>query len=259
MLEETFDAVPLWIIFVFTLCFLLLATEIGFQLGKRIKKVLPDKSESGLGAMVAASLALLGFLLAFVTSIAIGIYDERRQLVIAEASAIGGSYDYSLVLEEEAREQARQLLREYVALRLNVSNTSEAASTIARSEQILDKLWDEAIAIAREKPTPIMAQYLAALGTMGDLHVARFSAEYTNRIPFSIILGLFAVAFLTMLLDGVYNSYGNRRNILGLMIVVLIISVVFIIIFDLDRTQEGLVTISQRTLLHLQQRLNAVP
>jgi hypothetical protein len=35
--------------------------------------------------------------------------------------------------------------------------------------------------------------------------------------------------------------------------------VVFILIIDLDRTQQGLIKISQKALLDLQLRLNAVP
>jgi len=42
--------------------------------------------------MVGAALALLGFLLTFVTSIAIGNFNQRRQLVVLEANAIDTSY-----------------------------------------------------------------------------------------------------------------------------------------------------------------------
>ena len=258
-LIQPLDIYPLWLIFIFTVIILFLAPEIGFRLGKVIQERWPDKFESSLGAMVGAALALLGLLLAFVTSIAIGIYNERRQLVISEANAIDTSFAYTAVLDDLEKDTAQQLLREYVTLRLSVSDLRATTSTTVRSEQILDELWSKAVVIARADPNPVIAHYLSALRVISDQNTARLNAEFSNRIPPTIILGLYAVAILTMMLDGVYNSFGQRRNLLGLVIVVLILSVVFILIIDLDRTQQGLIKISQKALLDLQTRLNAMP
>ena len=56
---------------------LFLAAEAGFRLGKPVQQRWPDKSEAGVGIMVGAALALLGFLLAFVTSIALGNFQPK--------------------------------------------------------------------------------------------------------------------------------------------------------------------------------------
>ena len=63
--------------------------------------------------MSGASLALLAFLLAFVVSMGSGIATERRQLVMAEANAIGTAYLRAGYLDEPYRTEARDLLREY--------------------------------------------------------------------------------------------------------------------------------------------------
>ena len=42
--------------------------------------------------VVGAALALLGFLLAFVTGIALDNFNQRRQLVVLEADVIGTTY-----------------------------------------------------------------------------------------------------------------------------------------------------------------------
>jgi len=112
---------------------------------------------------------------------------------------------------------------------------------------------------ARQDPTPVMAEYLVTIDAIGGQHTARLNAEFSNRIPPSIIFGLYAVAFLTLLLDGIYNSFEQRRNLVGLFIVVPVLSIVLIIIIDLDRTQQGFIKISQKALLDLQLRLNAAP
>ncbi len=127
-LIQPLDLFPLWLIFIFTILILFLAPELGFRLGKVIQEHWPDKFESGMGAIVGAALALLGFLLAFVTSIAIGIYDERRQLVVSEASAIESSYAFADVLDQPAQDKVRQLIREYVSQRLRVNDLQEVSA-----------------------------------------------------------------------------------------------------------------------------------
>jgi hypothetical protein len=91
--------------------------------------------------MVGASLATLGFLLAFVTNIAIGIFNERRHLVIAEANAIGTTYLRAGYLPEPYGSQSRQLLQDYVDLRLQALEPSRTAAAISESEAIQDQLW----------------------------------------------------------------------------------------------------------------------
>jgi hypothetical protein len=179
--------------------------------------------------------------------------------VVSEASAIESSYAFADILDQPAQDKARQLIREYVAQRLRVSDLQEVSAAAIRSEQILDQLWSDAVVFARADPTPVMAQYLVTIDAIGGQRTARLNAEFANRIPPSIIFGLYVVAFLTMLLDGIYNSFGQRRNLAGLFIVVLILSIVLILIIDLDRTQQGLIKISQKALLDLQLRLNAAP
>ena len=115
---QPLDSLPNWSIFLLTVLILLLASEAGLRLGKVFQMRWPDKSAASVGVMVGAALALLGFLLAFVTSIAIGIFNERRQLVISEANAIGTTYLRAGYLAEPYGVESRQLLREYVKLRL---------------------------------------------------------------------------------------------------------------------------------------------
>ena len=90
--SQPLDLLPIWSVYILTLLIFFLAAEAGFRLGKPVQKRWPDKSEAGVGAMVGAALAILGFLLAFVTSIAIGNFNQRRQLVVSEANAIGTTY-----------------------------------------------------------------------------------------------------------------------------------------------------------------------
>ena len=68
--------------------------------------------------MVAATLALLAFILAFTFGLAGSWFDVRRRLVIDEANAIGTTYLRAGMLPEPHRSDVRDLLREYVDVRL---------------------------------------------------------------------------------------------------------------------------------------------
>jgi uncharacterized membrane protein (Fun14 family) len=62
-----------------------------------------------------------------------------------------------------------------------------------------------------------------------------------------------------MFLVGVQTGYGERRNYLALVVLVLILSVVFLLIVDLDRSQEGLLRVNQQAMIDLQRQLNPSP
>jgi hypothetical protein len=253
---QPLDALPIWLIYILTAGILLLAAEAGFHLGKHVQNRWPDKSEAGVGAMVGAALALLGFLLAFVASIATGNFNQRRQLVIAEANAIGTTYLRAGYLAEPYGTETRDLLHEYVGLRLKAIDPAVTQSAIVRSEQIHDELWLIAQELARENPSPTIALYLTSLNQVIDLHSERTNAELGFRVPAIIVLGLYLVAVMTMFLIGMFDSYRDKHNLIALIMMVLIISVVFWVIIDLDRSNVGFFQVPQKALIDLQEKLN---
>jgi hypothetical protein len=260
MLEsQPLDLLPIWSVYLLTVIIFFLAVEAGFMFSKPIQKRWPDKSEAGVGAMVGAALALLGFLLAFVTGIAIDNFNQRRHLVVYEANAIGTAYLRAGYLEESYRDESRNYLREYVDLRLQALNREYTLTAIQRSEQIQDELWLIAENIAKENQTPTISLYLSSLNEVIDLHTERLNAELGFRVPPVMIIGLYVVALLTMGLIGVYDAYREKQNLLALVLVVLIVSVVFLVIIDMDRSNVGLFQVPQKALISLQEKLNFVP
>jgi hypothetical protein len=59
-----------------------------------------------------------------------------------------------------------------------------------------------------------------------------------------------------MFLVGVQTGYGEKRNYLALMVLVLILAVVFFLIVDLDRALDGLLRVPQQPMIDLQRQLN---
>ena len=250
------DKVPIWSIYLFTVFFLYLATEAGFRLGGFIQKRWPDQAEAGVGMVVGAALALLGFLLAFVTGIALDNFNQRRQLVVLEADVIGTTYLRAGYLPAPYGEDSRKLLKEYVDLRLEARKPGNLVNAITRSEEIHTELWKIAEQIAEQHTNPTTALYISSLNEMIDLHSQRIQAELGFRVPQFLILGLYLIALLTMILMGVHDGYREKHNVFALIMMVLIISIVFLVIIELDRSNVGLIQVPQKALIDLQQELN---
>ncbi len=257
--SQLLDFLPLWGVFLLTLAVLLLASEGGYRLGRGIQKRRPDRSETNLGTIVGAALAFLGFLLAFLTGTAVNIFNGRVQLVVQEANAIGTTYLRAGYLDEPYSTESRQLLREYVDTRLAALDQDRREAAIARSEEIHMELWRRAEIVARESPVPTISIYISALNEVIDLHEQRVNLELGIRIPPTILLGLYLVGILTMALIGLHHSHAGQRNLVALVAMVLILSMVFYLIVDLDRSQQGLLKVPQTALLDLQRQLSALP
>lgn len=257
LITQPLDNLPLWGIYVLTVIVLLLSEESGFRLGNFSQKRRPDQAETSVSTMVGASLAFLSFFLALTTNSAVNIFNQRRTLVIAEANAIGTTYLRAEYLEETISVQSRRLLQEYVDVRLSARNPDNLASALSRTEEIHKELWSMAVESARNNPSPVTSLYITSLNEMIDIHTLRVNASLVYRVPPPILLGIYIIAMLAMGLVGLQISYTGRRNVIALVIMVSILSLVFLLISDLERSQSGLIQISSRSLLDLQQQLQS--
>ena len=89
---EPLDFIPLWLLFLAICLFSGFAVEGGYRFGKWRHAHAAKEKETPVNAMVASILGLLAFLLAFTFSLAASRFDARRQVVLAEANAIGTTY-----------------------------------------------------------------------------------------------------------------------------------------------------------------------
>jgi len=211
----------------------------------------------GIGACAAH--ATLGFLLAFVTGIAMGTFNDRRHLVVDEANAIATTCLRAGYLPDPAGEQSRALLREYGGLRLEALDRTRTAAAIASSESVLAELWVIAEDVVREEPTATTAAYLTSLNEVIDIHSARLSTELGYQVPQVVLVGVPPVALLGLILVGVYNSYQERNHWIALVVVALILAMVFLLIVDLDRSNAGFAQVPRQTLIDLRDRLQSLP
>lgn len=261
MISDTLlDQLPLWVILAGTSLLALLAIELGFRFGRAWQHRTHVEKEGPVGAIAAAVLGLLAFLLAFITGMALGRFDERRMLVVDEANAISAAFLYAGFLDPPARDEARVLLREYVDLRLTAFGGSPLPSqSQARSEQIQYALWRRAEPAARaDSQSSVLPLYAEALNDVINVHTQRTVATVSSRLPGDLWAGIYIVALLSMWLVGLQVSYSERRNWLSLVILVVVFSLVLTLIVDLDRPTQGVLVVSQQALLDLQAQMKAV-
>jgi hypothetical protein len=249
---QPLDQLPLWALSLLTLAGVLLATEAGFVLGRYRDRRPEHEKESLVGAAVAATLGLVGFMLAFTFSVAGSRFDARRQAVLDEANAIGTTYLRAGILPDGRGENIRQLLREYVDNRLEMSRTREIEKGLLRSNELHRRLWDEAEAIAKKHPESIeVGLFVQSLNETIDLHTTRVVTGLYNRIPLLVWIVLYGLTALAMIGVGYHAGLSSSARSLAFPMLAITFSAVMFIVADLDRPQEGMLRVGQQVLVDL--------
>lgn len=246
------DLIPLWLIMPLTMIVSLLTLEAGYKSGIWRHLRAADEKETPVAAMVAAVLGLLAFMLAFTFSMAASRFDARRQAVLEEANAIGTACLRSRLLAEPQRSRITELLRRYTEFRAQKLNPENLDRVLEESEILHEQMWQQAVASAEIDPHSIMTGLcLQSLNETIDLHAKRVFVGLHSRIPLTIWVALLALVMLGMFSLGYQSGISATRRSLGMPIFTLAFSAVLYLIVDLDRAHEGLMQVSQETMIRL--------
>jgi hypothetical protein len=233
--------------------------EGGFRLGKWRHARSEDEKAAPVGTIVAAVLGLLAFLLAFTFQMAASRFESRRLAVLEEANAIHTAYLRTGLLPEPQRTETARLLREYVDLRVRAVAEANLAEGIARSEELQERLWVEAVKAAQNKDgTPALTSlFIQSLNGTIELHAKRVLLGIRSRIPLSIWVSLFCLALLTMAAVGYHAGLSSTRRSIAMLGMVVAFAAVLFLIADLDRPGEGFLSVSQQAMVDLQRLMHA--
>ena len=212
------------------------------------------------GPMVGATMGLLAFLMAFTFNAAAGRHEARRTLVMDEANAIERLWLRTDFLSEPYRATARDLIRQYVDLRVRATSGQIAVSDALRqSSAVQDRLWAQAVEIASQKDAIAISMnlYVQALNEVFDLQVKRVTVGLRSRVAPSIWVSLALLMAGGMIMVGVQVGQSGSRNRAIEIALAVSFSIVFFTIVDLDRPLEGLIDVSQQATIDLQQKINA--
>jgi len=245
------DSFPLWTIFPITVAVALLSVEAGYRVAHNRQQHSAEEKESPVGGMVGATLGLLAFMLAFTFGLAGSRFEDRRQVLLSEANAIGTTYLRAAMLPEPMRTEAKNLLREYVDVRLEAVEPGKMDQALAKSEELHNRLWSVAIATAEKERTAITSLFIQSLNEVIDLHAERLQAGLRSRVPGMIWIVLFVLAILAMVIMGYHAGLANSRRSLAVLALILGFSSVLFLIADLDRPGHGTLQVSQQALIDL--------
>ncbi len=250
--QQLLDPIPIVGVFVLISAVLLAVFEVGYRVGRWWQEKTPDEKEGPTSMLVGSLLALMAFLLAVTMGMASDRFDTRRGLVLDEANAIGTTYLRAGYLPAPYAADSRELLREYVPLRVNTPDRAQLQANFTRSTEIQNELWAKAEELARATPdSVVLGLYIDSLNQMIDLHETRATAIIYARVPETVVILLIVGAALTMGMVGYSAGLTRRRSLLSAAVLVVVLAAVLTLVVDLDRPRDGFLQVSQQPLLDL--------
>jgi len=237
---------------------LVLAHLVGFRVARCGRARADEGERSEASTLQGGMLALLGLLLGFTFAAASQRFDARKQLVLDEANAIGTAYLRATAVP--GGEEVGELLRRYVDVRLEGAasrNPEDFRRAVGESERLHDAMWSRVAALARANPDPLRTLLLVAVNEVIDLHEKRLTAM-RNHVPTIILVLLLVVSVLTMAsLGHAAGASGGRGGMLSTALTfAMLVTVVIMVVVDLDRPERGLIRVSQQSLQTLRDGLH---
>jgi hypothetical protein len=262
VLGQVLYGVKLAPIFSATLALLLGATEVGFRLGRRTGEDIGDAARSQFSTVQASVLGLLALLLGFTFSMSVTRFETRRQLVLQESNAIGTAFLRTRLLPEPHKTEAASLLRRYVDVRLAFAGAGTDSVKLRQAneetQRLHDALWVHAVAAGEKDPRAVTTGlFIQSLNEVIDLHAKRVTA-LESRVPVSIHALLYAASALSLALVGCGWGLTGRRHLLITMTLAVLVAAVVALILDLDRPREGLIRVSQQSMINLREGLKGM-
>ena len=220
-------------------------TAAGYLLGRYLRRHQATLREP-FGVLQAALLGVVGLILAFGLTLAVGRYADRRTATVTEANAIGTTYLRAQLIAEPSRSRSLDLLRRYTDLALQISNEVPGSSGMRRTtaaEGVLQRrLWHfagQSTAAAPVASAPRL--YVDSLNATIDAQSARLSS-LTNRVPGAVLaLEVFGAAVAVGLLAVHISILG--RGLVALLAAVALVTLLLLVTFDLDRPTRGLIEV----------------
>jgi hypothetical protein len=230
-----------------------LSASVGCWLNKRARKLAEANSED-FKFVLGGTLTLLGLLIGFSFSMAVGRYDQRKNYEEEEANAIGTMYVRADLLPPAAAAKVRPLLMSYLAQRINnyrSRDTVQVHQIEAETAHLQNRMWSAVSAAGLAQPTPITA--LVVSGMNDVLNSQGYTqAAWRNRVPFEAWALLAIVSVVCNLMIG-YGAEGRAPFLLLILPVVLAISL--FLIADVDSPRCGLIRIRPLNLESLAESL----
>jgi hypothetical protein len=252
-----FFGLSTWALTAFLAAIMLGATTAGLVVGRWLA-ARSDQLREPLGILQGALVGFMGLVLAFGLSLAVGRYEARRADVVAEANAIGTTYLRAQTLAEPVRTESLDLIRQWTEVSIDLSSAVPGSpgsdEAIADSGRLQAQLWalaGQALADAPVDSAPRL--YVETLNDMFDRQSDRVYG-LGNRVPTTVLLlevvgAAAAIGALALHLA----TFG--RGVPTVLVASLLVTVLLLVTFDLDRPTRGLIRIPPTPLVDLSRQM----
>ena len=207
--------------------------------------------------VTGAILTLLGLLIGFSFSMAISRYDQRKSCEEEEANAIGTEYVRADLLPQTEAAKIRGLLVKYLEQRIEyyqMRDPHRLSELATQTTQLQNEMWVQIKAAASANPTPVVATVVTGMNDVLNRQ-GYTQAAWWNRLPVAVWLLMGAISLVCSALIG-YTAE-RPKGMLFLMIP-LAVSISFLLIADIDSPRGGLIRVTPRNLISLQQSIPAL-
>jgi len=227
------------------------ASALGVLAGRYLRRH-SERYREPIGAVQGALLGVVGLILAFGLSLAVGRYQDRRADVVTDANTIGTAYLRAQTVAEPQRSRSLTFLRSYndLAIRITYEIPGSAAirATSAEQGQLQRALWRLAGESLNANPRDSAPRlYVDSLNDMIDQQTVRL-AGLNNRVPGAVLWLELLGAALALGLLGLYISVLGK-GLIPIAGAAVIVSFLVLVTFDLDRPTRGLIKIPATPLL----------
>jgi hypothetical protein len=237
------------------------ATLGGYLVGKRLRHQHQVLREP-FGVLQGALLGVVGLILAFGLTLAVGRYEDRRATTVAEANAIGTAYLRSQLIAEPARSRSIRLFPAYTDLAIKVTHEVPGGGSMKRTAAsqgvIQRRLWHlggEAMSGAPTASAPRL--YVDSLNTMFDAQTSRLSS-LNNRVPGAVLaLEVFGAAIAMALLALHISILG--RGLVPMFASAALVTLLLLVTFDLDRPARGVIKVPDTALASVRAGMTLPP
>ncbi|HXI78444.1 MAG TPA: hypothetical protein VNH21_14990 [Steroidobacteraceae bacterium] len=236
--------------FIVSFATLSLAAWIGASI-IRGRSPIAEDSRDQFDTVLAATLTLLGLIIGFSFSMALGRYEQRKNYEEAEANAIGTEYLRVDFLPAADAAAVRLLLKNYIDQRIlfyitrDLSKLREVRDHTALLQQ---QLWTAVRVPAAAQPSFNVT--LVVSGMNDVLNSEGYTqAAWWNRIPTAAWMLLVTIAILGSLMVG-YGAKAKSQPVMRL-VLPLIVSISVFLIADIDSARGGMIRVKPQNLLSL--------
>lgn len=245
-------------LFVVAVAVFVAVIELAYRLGRRHHARSDDALRSHVTSLQNALLGLLSLLLGFNFAMAVARFDARNALIQEEVSAINTAQLRAQLLPPQDRQEAMDLLKGYVAARVDFMRAVEDEARIeaasAAAARLHAQFWTLVGRVVGQGAGAPAVPFLQAVNDVVTVNGKR-RAALENHVPETVLHLLAGVALLALgFIAYAYGLTGRSRHSAAV-IYALLIAAVLTVIVDLDRPRSGFIRVSEDSMVRLQASL----